>query len=261
MKRVFAMHDVQHSMGCATDDDAEEIPGSGEQHKRWPDTHPHLCNLTPSEQAVSDLLRDLFAAPGALKLGFAFHNDLHQLVNSFPHLPVFGALPVRLRTPRRVHAPALHSSHRSPAGRVQRQSLDDGRNVQAAGRPVPNAQVPDDWACMSDSEPETSDGAEPDMLNSQQSGSVTQPCNVQQGSPVAQMDRTPSVGPAEVQEVEELASSQASLKANQGSDAASEAIGSFVLSSFIDCSALEALCRGRSRQAGRRESLGAVTNR
>jgi hypothetical protein len=89
----------------ADDEADQEIPGSGEQHQKWSDTHPHLCELTPSEKAVSDLLWALFAAPAALKLGFAFHNDLHQLVNSFPHLPVFQSLPVRLRTPRRVHAP------------------------------------------------------------------------------------------------------------------------------------------------------------
>jgi hypothetical protein len=40
----------------------------------------------------------------------------------------------------------------------------------------------------------------------------------------------------------------------------SEAVGSFILSSFVDFGSLEGLCSGRSRQHGR-ESLGATTKR
>lgn len=113
------------------------MPGSGEQRKPWPRTHPHLAQLTTCEKATSDLLTALFAEPALLKLGFAFHNDLHALVNSFPHLPVFAALPVRLRTPRRVPPPppplARRTRPREPPAAADSPAAAGKRSLSAGG--------------------------------------------------------------------------------------------------------------------------------
>lgn len=291
-------------LASADDEADQEIPGSGEQHRRWPETHPHLRTLTPSERAVSDLLWALFAAPAALKLGFAFHNDLHQLVNSFPHLPVFESLPVRLRTPRRVHAPALHRARQesslgnastppdSEAPCVATKDSDvadvaDRRSsVSASGyngsTPAASTQntastqpscqetvaqrdeqARDELLGESESEGETGGGLSLSEITNSENSLLNREMQAEQAVSAAAMSQGGSDNVAEIVESGEMRASSGVVqeKDTVADIDSSEVLGSFLLNSFVDISALEALCRGRSRQHGVRESLSATTKR
>lgn len=280
---------------CADDEAHREIPGSGEQRTRWPETHPHLLTLTPGERAVSDLIWALLAAPAALKLGFAFHNDLHQLVNSFPHLPVFKSLPVRLRSPRSVHAPALRRLPQQPSVRSAPTSPGDvptpgatpdagddaaslartGGAPEAASTTNASSVHPDSWAVLhrvDESEPgeglagsygegEIGEGLSSAVSQGTPSESTRVKGNFQAEPPLSRAPCGSDVVKVKSNGVRASSPVLVQEQASVADPSASVAVGSFLLNSFVDVGALEALCRGRSRQLGNRESLNSTTIR
>lgn len=248
------------AMVCAAG--SPEIPGSGEQRVPWPQAHPHLHELTAAELATSDLLAELFGNPALLKLGFAFHNDLHALVNSFPHLPAFAALPVRLRTPRRVpppppprrkrprraatnattpEAPGAPAAAQTP-GNEQVESLASGAGGRAGnggGRPAAERSV----AAVS-----TPEGWQVESAATAVMAAVGQ-------DPQRALDTAHRLGGA-------LRAGDALESKRNGAAAAGacEALPGFALCSFVNVSALEAVCR--RRQQGRvQESLNTLAKR
>eukprot|EP00892_Ulva_mutabilis_P003121 jgi/Ulvmu1/1280/UM011_0004.1 len=202
-----------------------EIPGSGEQRLPWPSTHAHLAQLTAEERATSDFLAALFAEPALLKLGFAFHNDLHGLINSFPHLPVFAALPVRIRTPRRVPPPP-------PPVPRQRQRLRRAAPARGDHTTAPGCSG------GATGEGRRSGGAQRDTAA---------------GGKVGGADRRTSAT-----EAGRLQGGQGVVA--RGATGACEGPPGFQVCSFINMSALEAICRQR-QTARKQESLNALTKR
>lgn len=245
-------------MACAAG--SPEIPGSGEQRLPWPQTHPHLHDLTAAERATSDLLAELFGNPALLKLGFAFHNDLHALVNSYPHLPVFAALPVRLRTPRRVPPPP------PPRRKRARRAVADTAAAQVSEAPAapqtPGSAQKEAPATGTGSRARNGDGAAP-------TGSVVD-LNAPDGQQVAAaataVASTGGEGPQSA-----LATAHRLGAAQRGADTAEagkddaaegacEALPGFPLCSFVNMSALEAVCR-RRKQGRVQESLNTLAKR
>jgi hypothetical protein len=146
-------------------------------------------------------------------------------------------------------ANGAHVESASSAGHANRASV----NAQSAAGSVQNSRnsavdeghelMADDDSSVSDSEAEAA-SAESQIANCELGEQAQRLLNAEQ---------------PEVMNGKKMKNSSTPL---QGliDTASSEAVGSFILSSFVDFGSLEGLCSGRSRHHGR-ESLGATTKR